>query len=203
MFCAPPAFSWDPYAVDGFNPATAQAPLPAFQRSGTVALPGMAPEPDAPRGELQRRWYAPVEGWAGSAFVESLPMGTFRPLESVPPPVEWGYKGYSFRPLGRTPALPQAPAGTRRGTTPLSTGARAEPNRQLPGAGWYSDYGRGSPRFNFRPVRPPVGQRSKGYDSYDPTQPALGADYPGGLQDVPPTGYYAPQTGDGPQAGRW
>ena len=201
FFCAPPAFSWDPYVVDGFNPATVQAPLPAFQGSDTAALPGM--EPDAPRGELQRRWYAPVAGRGGRVFVESLPVGTFRPLESAPSPVEWGYKGYSFRPMGPESGLSQAPAGPWRGTVPLSTGVRTEPNRQLPGAGRYSDYGHGSPRFSFRPDRQPVRQRSKGYGSYDPTQPAVGADYPTRFQDSPAAGYYAPQTVDGPQAGRW
>ena len=168
FFCAPPAFSWDPYAMDGFNSATVQAPLPAFQRSGTVALPGMGPEPDAPPGELPRSWSAPVAGRNGRAFVESLPVGTYRPLESAPPPVEWGYKGYSFRPPGSGSGLPRALAGSWRGTTPLSKSVRTEPNRQLPGSGRYSDYGRASSRFNFRPDRQPVRQRSKGYGSYDP-----------------------------------
>jgi hypothetical protein len=117
--------------------------------------------------------------------------------------VEWGYKGYHFRPLGPESGLPRALAGSWRGTAPLSKGVRTEPNRQLPGSGRYSDYGGASPRFNFRPDRQPVWQRSKGYVSYDSTQPAVGADYPGGFQDFPATGYYSPQTIDGPQAGRW
>ncbi len=196
-FFVPPVFSWDNYAVDGFSPPTAQAPPAVFQRDHAVVAPA------APRGDSQRRWYAPVERRDGRAFVESMPVGTFRPLDWAPPPVEWGYKGYNFRPLRAASGPLQAPARSRQGTRHLSTGVRTEPNHPLPGAGWYSDYGRGSPRFNFRPNRQPVRQPSKDYDSYNPTQPAVGADYPGTILDVPSTDYYAPRTVDGPQPDLW
>ncbi len=164
LFCALPAFSWEPSAVDGFDFTAAQAPRPAYPYSGNVALPGMTPQPNAPWGESPRNWYGPVEGRDGRAFVESLPVGTFRPLKSAPPPGEWDYKGYNFRPLGPASGLSRAPAGSRRRTTPLSTGARIGLNRQLPDAEWHSNYRRRSPHFNFRPDRQPERQQSMGYN---------------------------------------